>query len=114
MMFYKYIDGLNKGEADYISSLFSEDCFFHDKAGSSLVGHDVICKGRKEVGEFFKRLLSKHIVSSELVVAYESRAYYNVIVDDIVLKCTGNIKTTHNLITELIVDLRWKTQELFK
>lgn len=106
MLFYKYIDGLNKGEAYYISSLFSEDCFFHDKAGGFLLGHDVICKGRKEVCAFFKGLFSKHNVSSKLVVAYESRAYYNVMVDDIVLKCIGNIKAKGNLITELIVNLR--------
>lgn len=105
-MFEKYVDALNKGEADYLSLLFSEDCVFHDIAAREISGQAVLCKGRNQVKEFFKNLFYKYNVSSELVVAYKSRAYYNVYVDDMVLKCIGNIKTKNGLITELVIDLR--------
>lgn len=102
-MIEKYIEGLNKGDADKIAELFSEDCTFDD-GGARPFGYDDLCaEGRENVRAAFKGVFNALTVKAEIVKQNPNSMEYNVTLGELSVPCIGAMTLKDGLIKEYIV-----------
>jgi hypothetical protein len=102
----RYVDALNRHDADAVAVLFSDDCEFYDKAPRLQLGGDICAHGREEIREAFKKLFSTYRVSAVMIVDMGDRAIYNVMLDHELLRCSCLIRQDQGCINKMEITLR--------
>jgi ketosteroid isomerase-like protein len=100
-----YIDGLKKGDAEQVASVFTEDAVFNDKAPEAMGMDAIVLQGKVAIQENFTGLLANGGLTIEDVAFCGNAVRYDIVIaEGLVVKALGLATETDGLISHYEVE----------